>query len=119
MILHCVFFTFRADASQQARLDVLQGLSDLCAGLDGALEFKHGPNRDFEGKSQAWRDGFVIRFANADALRAYAGHPVHRQLGGQLCGLCENGADGVIVFDLDVPDAPVRQTKKAAPTGRP
>lgn len=104
MILHCVFFTFRADAPQQARRDVIQGLSDLCSGLAGAIGFDHGPNRDFEGKSQAWRDGFVIRFADAEALRSYAEHPVHRQLGGQLCALCENGAEGIIVFDLDVPD---------------
>ncbi|WP_170583175.1 Dabb family protein [Ruegeria arenilitoris] len=105
MILHCVFFTFRSDAPQDARRAVLTGLAELCADLEGVLAFESGPNLDFEGKSQDYRDGFVIRFADRTAVKAYAEHPTHRRLGGQLCDLCQNGADGIIVFDLDVPDA--------------
>lgn len=104
MILHCVFFSFRPDASEPARRAVLDGLSKLCVTLDGALAFETGPNRDFERKSQAYRDGFVIRFSDPAALQAYAGHPTHKQLGGQLCDLCEGGSDGIIVFDLEVPE---------------
>ncbi|MGV6804337.1 MAG: Dabb family protein [Ruegeria sp.] len=104
MILHCVFFSFRPDAPNPARHAVLNGLSDLCDSLEGALAFESGPNLDFELKSQAYRNGFVIRFVDRSALQAYAEHPTHKQLGARLCDLCANGADGIVVFDLEVPD---------------
>lgn len=101
MILHCVFCNFRADAPVAQREQVLQDLAALSRSLDGVLGFDFGPNRDFEKKSQSFSDGFVIRFATQDALERYAIHPEHQRLGGQLCDLCEGGADGIIVFDLE------------------
>lgn len=104
MILHSVYFTFRADTTAQDRQEVIRGLANFSASLDGAIAFDAGPNLDFEQKSQAFRDGFVIRFRDADALKAYAVHATHQMLGARLCDLCENGADGIMVFDLDVTD---------------
>lgn len=103
MILHCVFFSFRADAPDPDRRLVLSQLAELCGRLDGVISFETGPNRDFEAKSADYRDGFVIRFSDQSALQSYARHPTHQRLGAQLCALCENGAEGLIVFDLDVP----------------
>ena len=37
-----------------------------------------------------------------EALDAYAAHPRHQEAGAILTSLCFNGADGIIVFDLDV-----------------
>ncbi|MBD8876212.1 Dabb family protein [Roseibium polysiphoniae] len=103
MILHCVFCNFRADSPPAERSKVFQELQDFSVTLDGVLGFEFGPNLDFERKSQAYDEGFVIRFKDVSALEAYANHPVHRALGGRLCDLCEGGADGIVVFDLDVP----------------
>ncbi len=103
MILHCVFCSFRPDVAATQSEAVLRELSDFSLSLDGVLGFDFGPNRDFEKKSQGYTDGFVIRFESRDALGLYATHPTHKQLGARLCDLCEGGADGIVVFDLETP----------------
>lgn len=102
MILHSVYCDFRHDVSGVERRQVFKDLSDLCHTIDGFIAFDHGPNRDFEKKSQTYSDGFVIRFESQRALETYAKHPTHIQLGGHLCDLCVGGAEGLIVFDLEV-----------------
>ncbi len=101
MILHCVFCTFRADASPESRRAILSDLATFSGDLDGVLAFDFGPNRDFEGKSPQVSDGFVIRFTDRAALELYADHPTHKELGQRLCDLCAGGADGIMVVDLD------------------
>ncbi len=101
MILHCVFCNFKGVATQAQRNSVLSELADFALLLDGVLAFDFGPNRDFEGKSQGYSDGFVIRFADRAALETYAAHPTHIALGGRLCDICVGGADGITVFDLE------------------
>ncbi|MGJ8529150.1 Dabb family protein [Maritalea sp.] len=102
MILHCVFCDFRDDVDAAEQQAILSELSEFSRGLDGVEKFDFGPNRDFEQKSLAFNAGFVIHFSNKAALEAYAIHPTHQALGGRLCDLCNNGANGIIVFDLDV-----------------
>ena len=102
MILHCVFCNFRDDVPRAARFGVMQDLRDLCAGFDGVLGFDFGTNLDFEKKSQDHGEGFIIRFADRAAVDVYAGNARHKELGGQLCDLCVGGADGIIVYDLEV-----------------
>lgn len=105
MILHCVFCHFRGDATAAQRAEILHELSVFAKGLPGVLAFEFGPNRDFERKSPAYGEGFVVRFQDRAALEHYAVHPSHQALGQRLCGLCEGGGDGIIVFDLDVSKA--------------
>ncbi|SMR82420.1 Stress responsive A/B Barrel Domain [Aliiroseovarius halocynthiae] len=100
MILHCVFCNFRTDVSEDQRNQVLTALAQFSAGLNGVLGFDHGPNLDFEGKSASYDAGFVIRFADHEALQTYADHPEHQALGRQLCDLCNGGENGIKVFDL-------------------
>lgn len=102
MILHCVFCSFRDDISEDASKAAINALEDFSLKLDGVIAFDHGPNLDFEMKSQAYDRGFVIRFTDAQDLDNYANHPTHKELGGQLSQLCVGGGDGIIVFDLDV-----------------
>lgn len=101
MILHCVFCKFLDAATTAQRAAILSDLSDFAQTLDGVLRCDHGPNRDFEGKSAGFTDGFVIRFTDAAALKTYAEHPTHITLGTRLCELCVGGADGIMVFDIE------------------
>lgn len=101
MILHCVFCNFRADACPEERLSILQELADFSRSLDGVLAFNFGPNRDFERKSPEFSAGFVIRFKDRKALEVYAAHPTHQEIGARLCDLCNSGAKGVMVFDIE------------------
>ncbi|MFA8387379.1 MAG: Dabb family protein [Pelagibaca sp.] len=100
MILHCVFCAFRADTNTEMRHAILSDLERFSLALDGVLGFDHGPNGDFEGKSQQVTDGFVIRFRDRAALAVYADHPTHKSLGARLCDLCDGGAAGIMVVDL-------------------
>ncbi|WP_371171420.1 Dabb family protein [Aliiroseovarius sp. 2305UL8-7] len=102
MILHSVYCDFRADAADAQRNDVLEALAQFSEALEGVLGFDFGPNRDFEGKSARFDAGFVIRFADREAVEAYALHPTHQKLGARLCELCNGGAEGIMVFDLEV-----------------
>ena len=102
MILHSVYCNFRDDVCGEERTQIFKDLSALCQTVDGFMAFDYGPNRDFEKKSQIYSDGFVIRFDSQHALEVYAKHPTHMQLGQRLCSLCVGGADGLIVFDLEV-----------------
>jgi len=102
MILHCVLCHFRPDVTPAERDPVIEGLRRLCASMEGALGFDAGENLDFEGKSPDHGYGFVIRFTDKAASKAYANDPTHKQLGGALCDLCVGGADGIVVYDLDI-----------------
>ena len=101
MILHCVFCSFHSDTPEVQSNQILQDLKSLSATLDGVQEFEFGPNRDFEQKSQAFTDGFVIKFTDRAALDRYAIHPTHQKLGQRLVDLCNGGGDGIMVFDLE------------------
>jgi len=95
VILHCVHLAL-SDGYDRAELaDVMGGLSELAP-------LQHGPNRDFEGKSQGFPYGLVARFNDAEAVARYAEDPVHKALGARLCELCDGGADGIVVYDLEV-----------------
>lgn len=77
-------------------------LAEVCANLPGASGFAHGPNRDFEGKSQRYAYGFSVMFIDRDAHLAYEAHPDHVRAGGMLVAACSGGHDGIFVADLEV-----------------
>lgn len=98
MILHAVYLTLTEDADPSELADVMQGLAGLSDLMEG---FDHGPNIDAEGKSPQTHYGFHASFKDRAALDRYAGDPRHRTLGARLVALC-GGADGIMVYDLDV-----------------
>ena len=104
MIEHCVFCAIPADVSEAGLADVMNRLESLKAEVDGMLGFRSGPNRDFENKSGSYTYGFVCTFRDREAHLAYERHPVHQAAGRDLVALCEGGYDGIIVFDLEIPD---------------
>jgi len=48
----------------------------------------------------------VIRFTDKGALARYEGHPEYLAPDAKLCTICEGGADGITVFDLEIKSAP-------------
>lgn len=101
MIRHCVLLNL-APAADRGELDrVILALADLVDRLDGCGGFVAGPNRDYEGKSPHIDYGFTFDAETPAALAAYAVHPDHVALGARLVAMCEGGADGIIVHDLE------------------
>jgi hypothetical protein len=105
MIRHCVFLNLIASYDADELRSTFDELNKLCLRLEGASDFRAGPNRDFEGKSQGFDHGFTIDFTDKPALQTYAEHPEHVALGARLVAQCENGAAGIVVFDLECAQA--------------
>ncbi len=85
--------------------DIMEAMTILDAlkpRLDGLISFRHGPNRDFEQKSERYPYGFLCTFRDKAALDAYAANPNHQRAGGLLVGACKGGVDGIFVVDLEV-----------------
>ena len=101
MLLHCVFCAIRPDADPMEVQAVMDDLGALRGEVDGMLDFRHGPNRDYERKSPRHGHGFVITFRNRDAHLAYDAHPRHRDAGSRLVALCEGGHEGIVVYDIE------------------
>lgn len=101
MIKHCVYLSLKSDDEMPAIEDVMKVLAGLMSKVDGMVDFAWGPNRDYEGKSQAYQCGFVISFADREALRSYDSHPEHKRAGAALVAACRGGADGIFVADLE------------------
>jgi hypothetical protein len=102
MLIHTVLLAPATDQSQSAFDDAMAILERVAARLPGMIGFHHGPNRDFEGKSQAYPYGFTCLFADQSALETYASDPEHKRAGGLLVANCAGGADGIFVSDLEV-----------------
>lgn len=101
MIKHCVFVNFRTELTREARTGIFVRLAELVGEVNGMVDFTYGPNRDFEKKSPGYSDGFVATFTDAAALAGYANYPKHVALGNALVSMCEGGAEGLIVFDIE------------------
>ncbi len=102
MLIHCVFCDLRDDAPEAELADIYRSFAGLCAEVEGMLSFQAGPNRDYEAKSPRHRTGFVITFRDRAAHLAYDGHPAHKAAGGRLVKLCNGGAEGIVVYDLEI-----------------
>ncbi|MEX0277564.1 MAG: Dabb family protein [Ruegeria sp.] len=103
MIRHCVMLRLTS-AYDPAELDaVMRGLGRVADRLQGCGGFVHGPNRDFEAKSSDYPYGFSLDFADAADLKRYANDETHRKLGARLVAMCDGGAEGILVFDLEMP----------------
>ncbi|SFK95211.1 Dabb family protein [Shimia haliotis] len=101
MIRHIVMLSLRP--AVQAPLEVVLGkLEELVNELEGCSNFVAGPNRDFENKSPDYPFGFMFDAEDTEALRAYAEHPQHIALGGRLVAMCDGGAAGIRVYDLEI-----------------
>lgn len=81
---------------------VMQGIAGVVARLPGLDGFHAGANRDYEQKSAGFTWGFTLDASDAAALRVYASDAEHKLLGAALVTLCDGGADGIMVFDLEV-----------------
>ena len=102
MLLHCVFLNFRGDVPEAEKAEILTALGALKSEVDGFLDYAWGPNLDFEAKSPDHGMGFVCTFRDRAAHLAYERHPRHVELGGRLVAGCVGGAEGIVVYDLDI-----------------
>lgn len=99
---HCVFFKRSNDVTDAQVDEVMALLASITQRLEGASDFRASRNESPEGFDAGYLDGFIVRFANANARDIYLVDEDHQRAGAQLVGLCEGGTDGLLVFDLAV-----------------
>lgn len=100
VIKHIVMLHLREGYDAALLQSLMSGLSVLR--IAGFTSFKHGPNRDIEGKSANYPYGFIATFDDLSALHRYAVDPSHQALGARLVEMCEDGHNGIMVMDIDV-----------------
>jgi hypothetical protein len=81
---------------------VMSELMALQGKVAGITSAQHGPNIDLELKSEGFTHGFTMAFDSREALETYHTHPAHQAAGARLVAICENGGEGIMVFDLDI-----------------
>lgn len=105
MIRHCVFIRFKSTVPQ-AEIDVIFAeISALKTRLAGFLAAHIGANVSPEaGMDKGYARGFIVDFDNAVSRDTYLTDPAHQATGAKLVAAAEGGLEGILVYDLDVPD---------------
>lgn len=105
MIRHCVFIRFRADVPDDERADILDGIAALRHELPGIEAVHVAPNTSPEtGMDKGYSAGFIVDFDGQEARDAYLDHPQHKAAGARIVAAAEGGLDGILVYDLEIPD---------------
>jgi Stress responsive A/B Barrel Domain len=103
VIRHCVFLRFRDDVSSSDRQSIYRDLETLCTRLPGAPAITSGANVSPEvGMDKGYAEGFILDFADAVSRDAYLADPEHQAIAGRIVASTVGGANGVIVFDMEV-----------------
>ena len=97
MLLHTVLIRPNARVTE-SDLDALAlQTARIAERLCGTGNFEVGPNSTQEPLDQGYAFGFILRFANRDALSVYHADPEHELLSQRIQAL----AATVLVFDLE------------------
>ncbi len=97
MLLHTVLIRPNAHVTE-LDLDALAiQTAKIAERLCGPGNFYVGPNSTHEPLDQGYVFGFILRFADREALSAYHADPEHDRLSQRIQALAET----VLVFDLE------------------
>lgn len=102
MIRHIVLVKFQPQVTEEKIAALWDELGAIRAVVPGVLSITAGRSESPEQIERGYMHGFVVDFADWDALAAYQDHPDHKALGGQLVANAVGGLDGILVFDLPV-----------------
>ena len=105
MIRHCVFLNFTDDFTVELRNELFERINALKNHLPGILAVHIGANvSPEEGMDKGYSDGFIVDFTDAAARDAYMVDEQHKAAGGQLVTAAKGGANGILVYDMEIPD---------------
>lgn len=103
MIRHCVFLKFKTEISDAEKQSLYVELKALGAILPGIVKFDAMANSSPEiGMDKGYSDGFIIDFDTAKSRDIYLDAPEHKAVGAKLVAASQGGADGILVFDMEI-----------------
>src|SRR5260370_24433360 len=88
MISHVVLLQPKAEATEEDITTVLSHVQDLQQSIPGIVETRVG--RNLSVNHQGYVYGFVMRFVDAEHLKAYAPHPAHQLVSEELQNICKS-----------------------------
>ncbi|MEY9533945.1 Dabb family protein [Sinorhizobium fredii] len=105
MIRHCVFIRFRPEVGEAEKAMIFTEIAALKERLPGFLAAHVGANVSPEtGMDKGYAEGFIVDFADAKARDTYLDDADHRRTGAKIVAAAEGGVQGVLVYDLEIPD---------------
>jgi hypothetical protein len=104
MIRHCVFIRFRSGVSRQEQAELFAQITALRQHLPGMLGVHVGGNVSPEGLDKGYASGFIVDFEDVAARDAYLADPAHAAAGAGLVAAAEGGIEGILVYDLELPN---------------
>ena len=103
MIRHIVALRFPAGTTQQTKDDLYAALAGLKSQIEGILSFHASRNVTIEPLSRGFDDVFWFDFRDTAVRDVYLMHPAHQAIGARIVAATGGGAEGVFVFDVEVP----------------
>ena len=104
MIRHIVLIKFNADLTEPAIAALFTELHQIQGKIPGLIGITSGRSESPEQMERGYLHGFIADFIDWDALQAYQDHPDHQRLGAKLVAAAVGGKQGILCFDLAVPD---------------
>lgn len=104
MIRHIVLIRFQPAMSEASIANLFVELQQIKEKLPGLLAITAGKSESPEQIERGYMHGFVVDFTDWAALQAYQDHPAHQALGAKLVAAAVGGKDGILCFDLNVPN---------------
>lgn len=103
MIRHCVFLKFKTEIRDTEKQTLYSELKALGAILPGIVKFDAKANSSPEiGMDKGFSDGFIIDFDTPKSRDIYLDAPEHKAVGAKLVAASQGGADGIIVYDMEI-----------------
>lgn len=96
MIIHTVLLKPKSETTREEIATALAHVRNLQQAIPGILAVQAGPNLN-KSNHHGYMYGFVMQFASAEHLAAYAPHPAHRLVSEELVKISQS----IIDFDVE------------------
>ena len=95
MITHIVLIQPKPEITEDEITTALEHVQALKQAIPGMVDVQTGKN--LSSSNQGYTHGFVMRFVDAEHLKAYAPHPAHQVVSQELQHISQK----IIDFDLE------------------
>ena len=99
MITHVVLLQPKSEVTEEQLQTALAHVEELQQTIPGIISVQAHRNLNANNeKNKGYTYGFVVQFADIEALNAYAPHPAHKVVGAELRSVSQS------IIDFDIPN---------------
>jgi hypothetical protein len=104
MIRHIVLIKFKPETDRATVAELFDELHRIEGKVPGLIGITSGTSESPEQMERGYMHGFVADFDDWNGLQAYQDNEDHQRLGAKLVAQAVGGKDGILCFDLSVPN---------------